>query len=188
MSSSSHHSRQASINSRDFVVPSSFDTEVHSEHDDSDQVSTDSYEDSIAEDDEILDTFDSVKYLVDTLNSALSSVEFTRSIALQAQTSGNLKNKELELLQLQAEAQDQLQDYKFRFKEGLKLLQKVSKDLKWAKNKVEVLEYHVRSKHPIEFAQAKEKILSRSSQLQEIIRHDEAQKNNEQESDTEIFF
>jgi hypothetical protein len=185
MSSQSLHSRQPSVNSRDFVV--STDQGIQNGGDDDyDQVSTDSYQDSIADHEELENTFDSVKYFADSLSGALSSAEFNRSMVLQAQTSGNLKSKEMELLQLQNEAQERLQEYKVRFKQGMKLLQQVSKDLKWANSKTQQLEAHISLRHPIEYSQAKEKVLSRSADLQEILRKEDARREGDEFEEDDI--
>lgn len=152
-----------------------------SDNEDDDQVSTDSYEDSLVENEELGGGFDSVKYLSDALNGALSGTEFHRSMALQAQTSGQLKSKEVELQQLQNEAEERLSEYKIRFKQGIKLLSQVSKDLKWARVKADSLEAHFRTKYPIEFAQAREKVISPTSDIHQLIRHDKKNDDSEEE-------
>lgn len=72
------HRRQPSINSQTFAIP---DQDVSDQED----MSTDSYQDSIEEDAATRD-FDPVQYLTDSLNAALSSMEMNKSIVIQAQT------------------------------------------------------------------------------------------------------
>jgi len=72
------HRRQPSIDSQTFAIQ---DQELS----DLEDMSTDSYQDSI-EDESGNREFDPVEYLTDSLNSALSNMEMNRSIVIQAQT------------------------------------------------------------------------------------------------------
>ncbi len=87
---------------------------------------------------------------------------------LTTYSSGALKGKEMELEQLQKEAQERLLQFQSRFKEGLKTLKQVTKDLKWTQQHVNSLRKHVEAKHPIEYSQSKDKVLSRAINIDEI--------------------
>lgn len=150
------HSRKPSINSQAFAVPTE-DLQL-----DDDTNSTDSYQDSVAEDEAQPKSFDPVAYLTQALESSLSNLEFNNSMVLQARTSGTLKSKEIELAQLQLEAQQKLKGLQKRFKEGLRVLQQVSKDLNSTKRHIQQLQSHVKSEYPVEYAQAMNKVLSRN--------------------------
>jgi hypothetical protein len=142
--------RQPSINSSNFAVPAELDT--HTED------TSDSYESQ----EETAPLFDPVEYLQNSLDSALSSIEFNKSLARQAQLSGQLKSKEFELLKLQEEAHKRLIELQKLFKEGLKDVHTVSNELKQANHRIRALNKHAEGKYPIEFSQAREKVLSRN--------------------------
>jgi len=83
-------------------------------------------------------------------------------------SSGSLKAKERELAQLQNEAQERLVDFKKTFKDGVKTLKQVVKDLKWTQQHVNSLKEYLEAKHPIEYSQSKDKVLSRNINIDEI--------------------
>ncbi|CCH41963.1 hypothetical protein BN7_1502 [Wickerhamomyces ciferrii] len=165
------HRRQPSINSQTFAVP---ETEVS----DVEEMSTDSYQDSIDEDHETRE-FDPVEYLNDSLENALTSMEMNRSMVIQAQTSGALKGKELELIQLQQEAEERLLQFQKRFKDGLKTLRQVVKDLKWTQQHVSGIRKHLETNHPIEYSQSRDKILSRNINIDEITKKNDDDDDND---------
>lgn len=141
--------RQPSINSSSFAVDEAVDL--------AEENSTDSYESQ-----EEAAPFDPVEHLQVSLDNALSSLEFNRSLALQAQISGQIKSKELELLAMQEEAQRELVELQKVFKQGLKTVRLVSKELTHTAQRVRMLQRVVEDRHPIEYSQARDKVVSRA--------------------------
>ncbi|CDR46825.1 CYFA0S26e00496g1_1 [Cyberlindnera fabianii] len=150
------HSRQPSISSQTFAVTGVVVDPVN-DGDDDDDNSTDSYESA-----EEPPQFDPVAFLKGSLDTALTRMEFSRSVAVQAQMSGRIKSKEMELLALQDEATRRLVELQQTFKKGIRNLQTVARDLKQNQLRAQHLTKAVQAKHPIEFSQARDKVVSRN--------------------------
>lgn len=158
------HKRQPSINSASFAVEAGTQGEGHDDGDEEqveedeeqdDDVSTDSYG---SQDGPV---FDPVEYLHSALDGALASMEFNKSLALQAKLSGKLKNKEFELLTMQEEAHRRLRELQDVFRKGAKTVESVSRELKAGEKRAQQLTRHVEKGFPIEFNQAREKVMTR---------------------------
>lgn len=85
----------------------------------------------------------------------------------------------MELVQLQEEAQQRMLEFQSRFKDGIKTLKQVVKDLKWTQQHVNSLKKHVEAKHPIEYSQSKDKVLSRAVNINEITNSKDNQDDDE---------
>lgn len=173
----SERRRAPSISSSSFAIPEDFQT-VHGINDTESTTSTDSY----ASQDEEEQLFDPVTYLTDTLENALSSLEFSKAVAKQAKISGQLKSKELELLRLYEESQSRLQELHDTMQRGLKTLHIVYKDLKLNKHKVEAASQRISNKYPIEYNQARDKVLRRDT----LLLDDEDVNNNDNDNEIRI--
>ena len=122
---------------------------------------------------------DQGRYLAETLTATLESVELDKSLALEAQISGRLNSKNQELVSkklLLAERLENLQQlYKKYFKppsdtsssvvdqirNELKVLEQRVHELKYGKSTMFRHKLGVVDKFPIEYNQAKEKVLER---------------------------
>lgn len=91
-----------------------------------------------------------------------------------------MKSKEIELSQLQEEAQERFTQFQGRFKDGMKALKQVVKDLKWTQQHVNSLKKHIEAGHPIEYSQSKDKVISRAINIDEIT-------NTKDDNDDEIY-
>jgi len=151
--SSSSHRRGPSIDNKAFALPSRPDSE---DDDGSTTSSMSSYAGSAES--YTKEEFSPVEYLTDTLMSAMDPSQLDRVIVIQAQTSGMVNAKSKEILQLQEEATRRLEQLKLSFAKGVKVAKQVEKDLEWAHRHTQALIKKTRLNHPIEFAQAEEKV------------------------------
>lgn len=104
------------------------------------------------------ESFSGSGYISDRLTAVLNPQLLDRVIVVQAQTSGKINAKSLEIAELHAEAEKRLEELKSTFGEGVKTAKKVAKDLEWVNRHLKVLVEKARIRYPIEHAQAEEKI------------------------------
>ncbi|ORY56873.1 uncharacterized protein BCR38DRAFT_414194 [Pseudomassariella vexata] len=76
------------------------------------------------------------EYIHDRFAETFDPIPLDRSLASQAQTSGQLNNKQRELMELQAKAQARLAKSRARFQEGIQDAQEVRANLEWTSKKV----------------------------------------------------
>ncbi|KAI4164536.1 MAG: hypothetical protein LQ342_001849 [Letrouitia transgressa] len=79
---------------------------------------------------------DLVEMMNDRLSNAVDPLPLDRSLARQAQTSGELNAKHRELLELQALAQRRLKGTRANFADGMKAAKEVKRDLEWTQKRV----------------------------------------------------
>ncbi|KAK7752613.1 hypothetical protein SLS62_005382 [Diatrype stigma] len=97
------------------------------------------------------------EYIQDRFADSFDPIPLDRSLAVQAQTSGQLNAKHRELLELQAKAQARLAKSRARFQEGLRDAQDVRADLEWTSKKVSSLKKKAEKKHSKEYKKARER-------------------------------
>ncbi|RYO85905.1 hypothetical protein DL766_003963 [Monosporascus sp. MC13-8B] len=97
------------------------------------------------------------EYIQDRFADSFDPIPLDRSLAVQAQTSGQLNAKHRELLELQAKAQARLAKSRARFQEGIQDAQEVRADLEWTSKKVSSLKKKAEKKHSKEYKKARER-------------------------------
>ncbi|ORY04301.1 hypothetical protein BCR34DRAFT_58645 [Clohesyomyces aquaticus] len=97
---------------------------------------------------------DLIDYMGDRLHGAFNPMPLDRSLAKQAQTSGELNAKHRELLELQALAQRRLAGARANFADGMRAAKEVQKDLQWTQKRVDALNDRAARKYPQEFKSA----------------------------------
>jgi len=105
---------------------------------------------------------DVLDMMSDRLQRTMDPTSMDRTIANQAQASGNLNAKQRELAELQAMAQRRLKTARKNFSEGIKAAKEVRKDLEWTQNAVNDLNLKASQKHAAAYKTANERIPARS--------------------------
>ncbi|CAF9932063.1 hypothetical protein IMSHALPRED_008784 [Imshaugia aleurites] len=100
---------------------------------------------------------DLVELLNDKLSTTVSPMPLDRSLARQAQTSGELNAKNRELLELQTLAQRRLKNSRANFADGMKAAKEVKKDLEWTQKRVNTLKTNTERKYPKQYAKASQR-------------------------------
>lgn len=100
---------------------------------------------------------DLVELLNDRLGNAVDPQPMDRSLAKQAQTSGQLNAKHRELLELQALAQRRLKSTKANFADGMQAAKEVKRDLEWTQKRVSALKTKAEKKHPTAYRTANQR-------------------------------
>lgn len=97
---------------------------------------------------------DLLEYMGNRLNGSFNPMPLDRSLAKQAQTSGELNAKHRELLELQALAQQRLAGARMNFAAGMQTAKEVQKDLQWTQKRVDALNDRAARKYPEQFKAA----------------------------------
>ncbi|KAA6414576.1 MAG: hypothetical protein FRX48_01325 [Lasallia pustulata] len=97
---------------------------------------------------------DLIDMLNDRLSNAVDPIPLDRSLAKQAQTSGELNAKHRELLELQALAQRRLKGTRANFADGMKAAKEVKRDLEWTQKRVTALKSKAERKYPAHYRAA----------------------------------
>ncbi|KAI1800167.1 hypothetical protein F4811DRAFT_49332 [Daldinia bambusicola] len=93
-------------------------------------------------------------YMQSRFEESFDPIPLDRSLARQAQTSGQLNNKHRELLEMQAKAQARLAKSRARFQQGLNDAREVHADLEWTSKKVSSLKKKAEKHHAKEYQKA----------------------------------
>ncbi|KAI1475088.1 hypothetical protein K445DRAFT_129188 [Daldinia sp. EC12] len=93
-------------------------------------------------------------YMQNRFDESFDPIPLDRSLARQAQTSGQLNNKHRELLEMQAKAQARLAKSRARFQQGLNDAREVHADLEWTSKKVSSLKKKAEKHHAKEYQKA----------------------------------
>lgn len=96
-------------------------------------------------------------YMNDRVASAYNPMPLDRSLAQQAQTSGQLNAKQRKLMELQALAQSRMAAMQANFAQGIKDAKEVQRDLKWTQERVHSLNQRAARKYPEQYAAAQER-------------------------------
>jgi len=97
---------------------------------------------------------DLLDYMGNRLNGSFNPLPLDRSLAKQAQTSGELNAKHRELLELQALAQRRLAGAQASFASGMLAAKEVQKDLQWTQKRVDSLNDRAARKYPEQYRTA----------------------------------
>ncbi|KAI1632270.1 hypothetical protein F4809DRAFT_628395 [Biscogniauxia mediterranea] len=97
------------------------------------------------------------EYMQERFADTFDPIPLDRSLAVQAQTSGNLNAKHRELLELQAKAQARLARTRARFADGLQDAQEVRSNLEWTSKRMSSLKKKAEKKHSKEYQKARER-------------------------------
>ncbi|KAJ5288006.1 hypothetical protein N7478_003692 [Penicillium angulare] len=100
---------------------------------------------------------DVVDVLSDRMQDAFDPTPLDRSLASQAQTSGQLHAKQQELMELQAMAERRMRGLRANFNEGLKTARETKRDLEWTQKRVSSLKSKAEKAHPEEYRRASKK-------------------------------
>lgn len=105
--------------------------------------------------------FDVSKFLYDTFTEAIESVDMSEALASQAKSSAIINAKSLELNRLIHETKARLKSLRDRFEHGANTVRSTNKKLKSIEHHVEMINDKLRTNYPIEFSQARERIIER---------------------------
>ncbi|KIW80698.1 hypothetical protein AYO21_05585 [Fonsecaea monophora] len=97
---------------------------------------------------------DVVDMLSDKMNAAFDPIRMDRSLAKQAQTSGELNAKQRELQELQAMAQRRLKSARVNFAEGVEAVKEARRDVEYTSKKISAMKSKAEKKHPEAYAKA----------------------------------
>ncbi|KAK7180209.1 hypothetical protein DPSP01_012035 [Paraphaeosphaeria sporulosa] len=97
---------------------------------------------------------DLMDYMGDRINGSFNPTPLDRSLARQAQTSGELNAKHRELMELQALAQRRLAGARVNFADGMRAAKDVQKDLQWTQKRVDALNNRAARKYPEQYKAA----------------------------------
>ncbi|CCE93511.1 Kxd1p TDEL_0G01440 [Torulaspora delbrueckii] len=101
------------------------------------------------------------KYIFESLVQAIESANFAEAISLQTKTSAVINSESTRLKQLIETTKEQLASFKDRFERGAETSKLIRQNLQYSKDKIDRLNAELGIAHPIEFNQAKEKVLER---------------------------
>ncbi|EXJ57478.1 hypothetical protein A1O7_07826 [Cladophialophora yegresii CBS 114405] len=97
---------------------------------------------------------DVVDELSERMNSAFDPIRMDKSLAKQAQTSGELNAKQRELRELQAMAQRRLGRARVNFAEGVEAAKEARRDVEYTSKKISSMKSKAEKKHPEAYAKA----------------------------------
>ncbi|KAI4622121.1 uncharacterized protein J4E88_008184 [Alternaria novae-zelandiae] len=97
---------------------------------------------------------DLLDYMGSRVNGSFDPMPLDRSLAKQAQTSGELNAKHRELLELQQLAQRRLAGARMSFADGMKAAKDVQRDLQYTQKRVDSLNERAARKYPEQFRTA----------------------------------
>ncbi|TIA38428.1 hypothetical protein D6C78_04027 [Aureobasidium pullulans] len=97
---------------------------------------------------------DALGYMGERLNRAMDPTPLDRSLAVQAQRSGELNAKTRELQALQALAQSRLKSARRNFADGIQAAKDVQRDLEWTQGRVGALNQRAAQRWPAQYATA----------------------------------
>ncbi|KAL3236537.1 Kxd1p [Nakaseomyces bracarensis] len=106
--------------------------------------------------------FDISKYVFESLKQAIDSSDFSDALALQTKTSAVINAKSLELKQLIDETKVRLPELQEKFKKGQETSKNIKRNIEQSRNRIETINALLQTDHPIEFNQARDKILERT--------------------------
>lgn len=101
------------------------------------------------------------KYIFDSLSHAMENVDFSETLALQTKMSGTINFKSLELKELIDQTQTTLAQLRQRYDSGIIVSNKLRDNIAYSRKKIEEINSLLRTDFPIEFNEARDKILER---------------------------
>ncbi|AQZ11223.1 KXD1 (YGL079W) [Zygosaccharomyces parabailii] len=170
-------SRSPSVNSQSYAIPMPAEIEEQLTEDSSslnDSLSAQSNEEGFLEraipesgrafshdSQEVGPMLDVSKYIFESLVQSIDSADFSEAISLQTKTSAIINSKSMELKQIIDDTKVRFHQLKERFERGAITSRKVRHNLQYSKEKIDKLNALLRTDYPIEFNQAREKVLER---------------------------
>lgn len=106
--------------------------------------------------------FDISKYVFESIKQAIDESDFSEALALQTKTSAVINAKSLELKQLIDETKIRLPELQEKFKKGQLTSKNIKRNLEQSRSRIETINALLQTDHPIEFNQARDKILERT--------------------------
>lgn len=106
--------------------------------------------------------FDITEYIFDSIVQSTNACDFSEAFALQAKTSAVINSKSMELKNLIEQTKVRLPELQAKFKNGTQTLRTIRKNLDNAKSRIQVMNDVLQTDYPIEFNQARDKILERT--------------------------
>ena len=106
--------------------------------------------------------FDASNFLFESLNGTINNVDFSEALALQTKTSALINSKSRELKSLIQELQGRIAHYQGRFQRGVLVSNGLKENLRAISKRVELLDEAMAREHPIEYNQAKDKVMERT--------------------------
>ncbi|KAF2457560.1 hypothetical protein BDY21DRAFT_285971 [Lineolata rhizophorae] len=100
---------------------------------------------------------DLLDYMSDRVSGAYDPVPLDRSLAKQAQTSGQLNAKTQEIARLRALAEQRLAAVQADFSQGMKTAKGVERDLQWTQRKVNDINARAQRKYPEQYRAASQR-------------------------------
>ncbi|KAG0670459.1 KxDL motif-containing protein 1 [Maudiozyma exigua] len=101
------------------------------------------------------------KQIFESLSHAIENVDFSETLALQTRISGTINFKSLELKDLIDKTQGRLQVLNQRYETGVVVSRKLKENLDYSKRKIDEINSFLGTEYPIEFNEARDKILER---------------------------
>lgn len=102
------------------------------------------------------------KQIFDSLCHAIEDIDFSETLALQTRISGTINFKSLELKDLMDKTQERLQALKRRYETGVVVSNKLKENLDYSRRKIDEINSILGTEYPIEFNEARDKILERN--------------------------
>lgn len=106
--------------------------------------------------------FDISKYVFESIKQAIEESDFSEALALQTKTSAVINAKSLELKQLIDETKTRLPSLQEKFKRGQQTSKRIKRNLELSRSRIETINALLQTDYPIEFNQARDKILERT--------------------------
>ncbi|CCE65055.1 hypothetical protein TPHA_0J02350 [Tetrapisispora phaffii CBS 4417] len=100
------------------------------------------------------------KCIFGLLKQSLDAADFSESLSLQTKTSATVNAKTLELKQLVDSASQTLIRLKQRFETGKETAKRIQRNLNSARSSIDILNGRLRTDHPIEFSQSRDKAMN----------------------------
>lgn len=104
------------------------------------------------------------KYIFESLVQAIDAADFAEAISLQTKTSAVINSKSMELKQLIEATKIRLSQFKERFERGAQTSRIIRHNLQYSKERIDRINAAMGTEFPIEFNQAREKVLERQYQ------------------------
>lgn len=98
-----------------------------------------------------------MQQLAQRVEQAFDPTPLDHAVAVQAQTSGMVHGKTLELEQVRAQAVERLQETRAKLNQGLRVAQTLVSDLEWTQKRLSYISRKAKARFPIEYAQANDK-------------------------------